>query len=131
MRRQTEEGLVPLHLETDEGIEEREGAGNVLPRAQALDEPQLLQRGGEVRLADLPGDRGGRLHERAALALALLAPRRPVLAEPPPQADRLADIEKRAGRVEEAVHAGLGGDAGQEAGAELPVEEAHGRFSRA
>ena len=115
----------PSAVDADVGIEERESARHVLRRPERLDEADLGERGGQRRLADLPGDPCRRLHEGAALALLLAAPREAILPEAPAQVRGLPDVEEAAGRIVEAVDAGRSGHLVEEPGAELPVEEPH------
>ena len=83
-RGQAEARVGAIDLDSDEGIEEGKGAGDIPPRSQRLDEPDLGERRVELRGAALPLDAIGRSHQRATLAILLGPARRPILPEPPP-----------------------------------------------
>src|SRR5207237_937809 len=54
--RQAEARVVAVDPDPDEGIHERKGAGDVPPRVQRLDEPDLGERCLQLRRAGLPID---------------------------------------------------------------------------
>ena len=127
---QAEARISAVDMNPDEGIQERKRAGDVPPRAQGLDEPDLGERRIELGRAGLPLDALGRSHQRATLAILLGPARRPVLGQPASEVAGLADVEETAGGVVDAIDARLVWDFGEEVGAKLLVEGPHGSLSQ-
>src|SRR5947207_1673478 len=128
--RQAEARVAAVDLDPDEGIHERKGAGDVPPRAQRLDEPDLGERCLQLRRAGLPRDAVSRSHQRATLPILLRPARRAVLGQPAPEIAGLADVKQPAGGVVHAIDTRLARNSGKKLCAKLPVERPHAPLSQ-